>query len=156
MKSIISTTVKMIVLPFLSFNLSNGQTLFVPSSDTIQLAYEAHGKGEPSLVFVHGWSCDRSYWKAQVDSFAKEFKVITIDLAGHGESGIERKSWTIEAFASDVVAVITKLSLDRVVLIGHSMGGDVIAETARQLKGRVAGLIMVDAYKKLGQGRTPE
>ena len=82
----------------------------------------------------------------------KNFKVVSIDLAGHGESGLERKSWTIEAFGGDVAAVVKKLGLKRVILIGHSMGGDVIAEAARQLPGQTVGLIMVDTYKKLRAG----
>ena len=82
--------------------------------------------------------------------------MIPIDLAGHRESGVGRKSWTMEAFGSDVAAVVRQLKLDRVILIGHSMGGDVIAEAARRLRGKVIGLIMLDTYKKLGSGRNPE
>src|SRR4030095_213268 len=109
-----------------------------------------------ALVFVHGWSCDRSYWEGQMDFFAKHFKVVAVDLAGHGESGLGRKDWTIEAFGDDVASVVNTLALQHVILIGHSMGGDVIAEAARRLNGRINGLIMVDVYKKLGPGRTPE
>jgi pimeloyl-ACP methyl ester carboxylesterase len=138
------------------FGQLQGQTDFVNSPDSIRIAYEVHGDGVPALIFVHGWSCDRSYWKKQVTSFSKDFKVVAIDLAGHGESGPGRKSWTIEAFGGDVAAVVKKLGLRRVILVGHSMGGDVIAEAARQLPGVVAGLIMIDTYKRLGTGRTPE
>lgn len=49
-----------------------------------------------------------------------------------------------------------KLGLERIILIGHSMGGDVIAEAARRLPGRVVCLVWVDTYKQLGKGRTPE
>jgi len=144
-----------IFVSFFMFDQLRGQTDFVKSRDSVRIAYEIHGDG-PALIFVHGWSCDRSYWKNQLGSFSKNFKVVAIDLGGHGESGLERKTWTIEAFGSDVAAVIKKLGLTRVILIGHSMGGDVIAETARQLPGDVLGLIMIDTYKKLGPGRTPE
>src|SRR5262245_20454415 len=132
-----------------SFSIINplptyAQTLFVTSPDSIQIAYEVHGNGTPALIFVHGWSCDRSYWQGQLEPFSRNFKVVAIDLAGHGESGLSRKSWTIEAFGADVAAVVKKLNLQRVVLIGHSMGSNVIAEAARQLPGRVAGLVLVD------------
>jgi pimeloyl-ACP methyl ester carboxylesterase len=60
------------------------------------------------------------------------------------------------SFGDDVAAVVKKLGLTRVILIGHSMGGDVIAEAARRLPGRVAGLVWVDAYKQVGNGRAPE
>lgn len=145
-----------VVASLLVIDQLDGQTEFVNSPDSIRIAYEVHGEGKPALIFVHGWSCDRSYWKGQIEFFAKNFQVVTVDLGGHGESGLGRKSWTIEAFGGDVAAVVKKLGLKRVILIGHSMGGDVIAETARQLPGMVMGLVMVDTYKKLGPGRAPE
>ena len=158
MKQFILLNVTMIAISFsaMSQSTSGKQASFAVSSDNIHIAYEVHGEGMPALVFVHGWSCDRSYWKGQIEPFARQFKVIVIDLAGHGESGLGRKSWTIQAFGDDVAAVVKKLDLHRVILIGHSMGGDVIGEAARLLPGRVVGLIMVDTYKKLGSGRTPE
>jgi len=145
-----------IVASFFIIDKLHGQTDFVISPDSVRIAYEVHGEGAPALIFVHGWSCDRTYWKGQVASFSKNFKVVAIDLGGHGESGLERKSWTMEAFGIDVATVVKKLGLKRVILVGHSMGGDVIAEAARQLHDIVIGLIMVDTYKKLGPGRTPE
>jgi pimeloyl-ACP methyl ester carboxylesterase len=135
-------------------------TGYATASDGVRIVYDvydANGAAEPALVFVHGWSCDRSYWKNQIDPFAQKFRVVTVDLAGHGESGTGRKAWTIEAFGGDVDAVVNKLGLDRVILIGHSMGGDVVAEAARQLpRGRVVGMIWLDTYKQLGKERSPE
>ena len=130
--------------------------MFATSADSNQIAYEVHGNGTPALVFVHGWSCDRSYWKGQIEPLSRNSKVVAIDLAGHGESGVNRKSWTIEAFGADVAAVVKKLNLQRVILVGHSMGSDVIAEAARQLQGRVAGLVLVDQYKSLEAALTNE
>jgi pimeloyl-ACP methyl ester carboxylesterase len=126
------------------------------SSDGIRIAYEVHGEAATALVFVHGWSCNRSYWRQQLQPFSRQFKVVAVDVAGHGQSGLGRESWTIPAFGGDVAAVVEKLGLKRVILIGHSMGGDVIVESARQLPGRVAGLIWVDTYKKLGIPRSSE
>ena len=48
----------------------------VASADGVMIHYEVVGAGEPALVLVHGWSCDRSYWKAQVDEFAKKKTVL--------------------------------------------------------------------------------
>ncbi len=128
----------------------------VTSSDGIRIAYEAYGEGSPALVFVHGWSCDRSYWAGQLQPFSRRFKVVAVDLAGHGESGLGRETQTMGAFGGDVAAVVERLGLQRIILIGHSMGGDVIVEAARRLPGRVAALVWVDAYKRLGTFRTPE
>jgi len=122
----------------------------------VPIVYEARGAGATALVFVHGWSCARPYWAAQLAPFAEQYRVVAVDLAGHGESGLGRKDWTMAAFGGDVAAVVEKLGLRRVVLVGHSMGGDVIAEAARRLPGRVAGLVWVDTYRQLGAGRTPE
>jgi pimeloyl-ACP methyl ester carboxylesterase len=133
-----------------------GQTDVITSPDGNSIVYEVHGEGTPALVFVHGWSCDRSYWHEQLEVFSQQFKVVAMDLAGHGESGLERESWTMAAFGGDVAAVVEKLGLQNIILIGHSMGGDVIAEAALRLPDRVASLIMIDTYKKLGTGRTPE
>jgi pimeloyl-ACP methyl ester carboxylesterase len=129
---------------------------WVPSRDGVHVAYEVHGTGSPALVFVHGWSCDRSYWAGQLEPFSRNFTVVAVDLAGHGDSGLDRKQWTIQSYGDDVAAVVKKLNLKKVILIGHSMGGDVIPEAALRLPHRVVGLIWLDTYKKLGAGRTPE
>jgi pimeloyl-ACP methyl ester carboxylesterase len=109
------------------------------SADNVSISYHVEGEGKPALVFVHGWCCDKNYWKHQAPHFSKRHKVVTIDLGGHGESGAGRKAWTMAAFGKDVVAVVEKLELDRVILIGHSMGGPVIIEAARQMPERVTG-----------------
>lgn len=126
------------------------------SHDRVSIAYEVHGSGDPALVFVHGWACDRGSWAEQIGPLSRTHRLVAIDLAGHGESGRERTEWTIAAFGADVAAVVKALELERVVLIGHSMGGDVIVEAARRLPGRVAGLVWVDTYTKIGAPRTPE
>jgi pimeloyl-ACP methyl ester carboxylesterase len=120
------------------------------SVDGIPISFDVRGSGATTLVFVHGWSCDRTYWREQVDEFADRFRVVTIDLAGHGRSGAGRTAWTMAAFGEDVVAVADALELRDAVLVGHSMGGDVIVEAARLLGDRVAGLVWVDVYRMLG------
>jgi pimeloyl-ACP methyl ester carboxylesterase len=124
------------------------------SADGIPVHFEVQAGGAPPLVFVHGWSCDRSYWRHQIDHFAGEHEVVAIDLAGHGESGSGRPVWTVPAFGGDVAAVIEKLELRDLVLIGHSLGGDVIVDVALALPDRVAGLVWVDTYSTLGGSRT--
>ena len=130
--------------------------LTVQSADGVRIAYEVHGQGSPALILVHGWSCDRGYWKDQIDELSPQFQLVLIDLAGHGDSGAGRKNYTIDAFGADVTAVVEKLDLKRVVLVGHSMGGDVIVAAAQRLRGRVAGLVWVDDYKSLESPSTDE
>jgi pimeloyl-ACP methyl ester carboxylesterase len=129
---------------------------FVNSVGKVPIAYEVRGGGTPALVFVHGWSCDRSYWAGQLPAFADRFTVVALDLGGHGQSGTGRKDWTIESYGKDVAAVVRDLRLRQVILIGHSMGGDVVTEAARLLKRNVIGLIWLDTYKELGEGRSPD
>jgi pimeloyl-ACP methyl ester carboxylesterase len=128
----------------------------VRSSDGVSIRYESFGKGEPALVLVHCWSCDRHLWDAVVPRLAKDRRVVTLDLAGHGESGRERKEWTIAAFGEDVRAVVDALGLRKVILVGHSMGGPVILEAARLLPGRVVALIPVDTGLNVEKTNSPE
>ena len=120
----------------------------VKSADGVSIAYQVVGSGQPALVFVHGWCCDQSYWDSQVPYFSQRYKVVTIDLAGHGDSGLNRRTWTMAEFGNDVVAVVKELDLDRVVLIGHSMGGFVVAEAERRMPKRVIGLVGADTFHK--------
>jgi pimeloyl-ACP methyl ester carboxylesterase len=119
----------------------------VKSADGVEVAYDVRGKGDTALVFIHGWSGDREYWKHQVEPFAADYRVVTLDLPGHGRSGRDRKTWTTTGFASDVEAVIKKLELKRVFLIGHSMGGPIALATAKRLPGVVIGVVGVDTLK---------
>lgn len=121
----------------------------VPSKDGTPISFEIHGAGEPALVFVHGWSCDARYWRRQVSPFAKHHRVILMDLAGHGHSGTARSRYTMKAFGEDVCAVTRAAGGGRVILIGHSMGGAVIAEAARLMPNRVIGLIGVDTLENI-------
>jgi pimeloyl-ACP methyl ester carboxylesterase len=121
----------------------------VPSADGVPIAYEVHGSASPALILVHCWSGDRSYWKEQIDELSPQFELVLIDLAGHGESGMGRKNYTMDSFGEDVAAVVEKLDLKGVVLVGHSMGGNVVVAAAKRLRERVAGVVWVDTYKTL-------
>src|SRR6267143_1352983 len=110
----------------------------------------------PALVLVHCWTCDSSFWQDQVARLAKSRQVVTLDLAGHGRSGRTRKDYTMEAFGQDVKAVADKLKLDRMVLVGHSMGGAVILEAAKRLGSRVVGLVPIDTLLDVEQSSDPK
>ena len=114
------------------------------AKDGVQIHYETGGSGPPALVFIHGWNCDRSYWSAQLPVFASTHQVVAIDLAGHGDSGVNRVEWSMTNFGADVAAVADALQLEDIILVGHSMGGPVALEAARLLKGRVKMVIGAD------------
>ena len=128
----------------------------VRSKDGTPISYEVFGAGEPTLVFVHGWSCDARYWRAQVPVFSKKYRVVVLDLAGHGHSGMTRIKYTMTAFGEDVRAVTEATGSRKVILIGHSMGGSVIAEAARLMPGLVIGLIGIDTLENIEYPMTHE
>jgi len=86
----------------------------VNASDGVPIHYSVQGKGDPALVFIHCWACNRHFWDDQVAEFSKTYRVVTLDLPGHGESGLGRKSYSVESFGDDVKRVVTKLNLKRV------------------------------------------
>lgn len=128
----------------------------VHSQDGTPISYEVFGSGEPTLVLVHGWSCDARYWRAQVPVLAKKHRVVVLDLAGHGHSGMGRTRYTMRTFGEDVRAVTEATDSKKVILIGHSMGGSVIAEAARLMPGRVTGLIGIDTLENIEYPMTAE
>ncbi|MES2732583.1 MAG: alpha/beta hydrolase [Bacteroidota bacterium] len=116
----------------------------------LKLAYSEVGKGDFTLLFVHGSFINQDYWHEQVSFFKSTYKIVTLDLAGHGQSGNNRDAWTIQEFGEDVAAVIQALNLKNVILIGHSMGGDVILEVALKYPQAIIGFIGVDYFKNAG------
>ena len=148
-----------LVLLLLTYGVIQAQTEWphvVPSKDGTPISYEVYGAGEPTLVFVHGWSCDARYWRAQLPYFSKNHRVVMLDLAGHGHSGMTRSKYTMSAFGEDVRAVTEAVGSGSVILIGHSMGGSVIAEAARLMPNRVIGLIGVDTLGNIEYPMTHE
>jgi sigma-B regulation protein RsbQ len=118
--------------------------------DNVILDYTLTGKGNITLVLIHGAFIDKNYWQAQVDYFCKNYKVVTVDLAGHGKSGNNRSDWSIESLGEDIVTVINELNLSSVILIGHSLGGDVILEVADRIPEKVIGFAGIDNFKNAG------
>lgn len=118
----------------------------VLSADGSPISFAVEGRGEPTIVFVHCWTCDHTFWKNQIAYFSKKYKVVWLDLAGHGLSGSTRSEYTMEAFGKDVAAVVNKAGGDRVVLVGHSMGGPVIMEAAKILGDKVVAVVGVDTF----------
>ncbi len=118
-------------------------------SGGVPIEYDIAGSGDTALIFVHGWSCDRSYWREQMSVFARDYRVVAVDLGGHGASPANRDDWSIESFGQDVAAVAAGVDADHVVLIGHSMGGRVVLDAAKRLGERLAGIIAVDTLKSV-------
>ena len=115
------------------------------SVDGLKIHSASAGKGQTTLVFVHGWTCDSTSWAAQVPVLAKKYRVITLDLPGHGQSGSPADGkFSMDLFARAVEAVRAEAGTDKIVLVGHSMGAPVIRQYARRYPQHVAALVAVD------------
>jgi pimeloyl-ACP methyl ester carboxylesterase len=128
----------------------DGTPRIVVAADGVHVQYRMYGSGEPAIVFIHGWSCDSNYWRAQIPEFKKKYTVVTVDLAGHGGTDGNRGEWTMARFGQDVAAAVAAVPNEKLIFVGHSMGGPVAIEAARLLKGRVVGIVGVDTFKSIG------
>lgn len=101
------------------------------------------GNGTQPVVLVHGWTCNRRHWQPLLDSPPDGTRLIAVDLPGHGEArNVTLPVWTVAAQAKALVAALA--DIDNPVLVGHSMGGAVVLETA-WLK-PVKAVVLVDTF----------
>lgn len=111
--------------------------------DGVKLAYEEAGEGDP-MLFVHGWTCDRSHFDEQVAHYAGGHRCVAVDLRGHGESDAPEQDYTIEGFADDVAWVCDQLGVADAVLVGHSMGGAIVLAMAATWPDLARAVVMLD------------
>lgn len=153
----------LIVLASLLSNVSKAQTGESMTAKQIKIRdkqveinYFQQGQGDTTLLFLHGWCIDATYWENQVEYFSKNYNVFAIDLPGFGKSKAERSNWTIEEYANDVIAFIDTMKLKNVVIIGHSMAGEIMLQTALSANPKIAGIVGVDNFKVIDLEFTPE
>jgi len=114
------------------------------TADGVELPYTVASEGDATVVLVHCWMCDRSFWSEQVPILAETYRTINLDLPGHGAAGTGRTQWTVGGFGEDVAGLLRSLDLENVILVGHSMGGPVSLRAAALSEGRVRGIVAVD------------
>ncbi|MCO5935456.1 alpha/beta hydrolase [Mucilaginibacter sp. RB4R14] len=119
-------------------------------SNNVRIDYTDTGKGDTTLLFVHGWAINKTYWANQVAYFGKRYRVVTIDLPGFGKSDKNRAKWNTAAYGQDIKNAISQLSLKNVILIGHSMAGSIVLQGAIDAPGNVIALVGVDNFKSVG------
>jgi sigma-B regulation protein RsbQ len=143
-----------LLLPFLALPLLASAA----SVEGIKIHSTVHGSGAKTVVFVHGWTCDESSWREQVPAFEKAYRVITLDLPGHGKSGSPTSGpLTMDLFAKAIEAVRVEAKAGKIVLVGHSMGTPVIRQYARLYPSNVAALVPVDGVLHLsGSANAPQ
>ncbi len=125
-------------------NLLLSLTLAFAMVDGAKINFAVAGKGDKTIVFVHGWTCDSSTWARQVPALARKYQVVTLDLPGHGKSGMPRGEFSMDLFAKSIEGVRREVHADKMILVGHSMGAPVIRQYARLFPQHVQALVLVD------------
>jgi sigma-B regulation protein RsbQ len=140
----------------LIFAVAFAWSLTAATVDGIQIHSSSTGKGPKTVILVHGWTCDETTWSEQVPVLSKKYRVLTLDLPGHGKSGAPADGkLSMDLFARAVEAVRVESKANHVVLVGHSMGTPVIVQYARLYPKKVAAMVFVDGLVTLGNGRGP-
>ncbi len=124
--------------------------------EKVEINYFQQGQGDTTLLFLHGWCINGTYWKNQVDYFSRNYNVYAIDLPGFGKSKADRTNWAIEEYANDVTAFIDTMKLNNVVIIGHSMAGEIMLQLALTNNPKITGIVGVDNFKSIDVVFTPE
>lgn len=128
---------------------------YILSTDGVKLHYTETGTGNTSIVFVHGWLGNANWWNGQEAFLKDSYKVVKIDLGGHGKSDKSRKKWSAEQYADDIKTVVNQINTADVILVGHSMSGAYVLQAVLDLP-QVKALILIDTLKDLDQVFTPE
>jgi len=125
--------------------------VFAAAVDGAKVHWTSKGSGKEAVILVHGWTCDETSWDFQVPALSRRYRVITLDLPGHGKSDPPKDGkFSMAVFANAVEAVRADAKIDKAVLVGHSMGTPVIREYVRLYPQHVAGLVPVDGLLIVG------
>lgn len=149
MKHLHFALISLLIILFVSFSCSKKIKSPITSYDGVEMNFIEKGNGEVTLLFIHGWSNNYSIWDRQIEHFSKKYRVVAVDLPGFGKSGSNRQNWSISAFGKDIHAIIDKLQLENVVLVGFSLGAGVAVECAKGDKNAIAGVIIVDNLQNI-------
>lgn len=110
----------------------------------VDLAYEDHGEGLP-VVFLHGFPLNRTIWHPLIPLLKEQARLILPDLRGFGESPVTDGVYSMRLLAEDVLQLLNRLEMERVTLVGHSMGGYVALAFAHAYPNRLASLGLVSS-----------
>lgn len=98
--------------------------------DGVTLAYEISGRGTSPILLVHGWCDNHSHLAAMASYFSERYRVVNVDLRGHGQSDKPDSPYTIATFADDLAWMCGQLDIQKPIVIGHSLGGAIALELA--------------------------
>lgn len=112
--------------------------------DGMKVHYLTYGEGDTALVFIHGWSCDSTVWRYQVEALSPKIHTIAIDLPGHGQSDKPHIDYTMTLYARAIDAVLRTAGVKRAILVGHSNGTPVARQFYRKYPEKTLALVVVD------------
>ncbi|QKX18027.1 alpha/beta fold hydrolase [Microbulbifer sp. YPW1] len=113
--------------------------------DGRDIYYECTGNG-PVVVLLHSFLCDGEMWNQQLTALAGKYRVINVDLRGHGKSSVADTPLDIYAMTDDVIAVLDKEQVTSATWAGLSIGGMIALRAALTHPERVSGLILLDTH----------
>jgi pimeloyl-ACP methyl ester carboxylesterase len=96
------------------------------------------------MLFVHGWSCDHTHFAPQARHFEDRHRVVSIDQRGFGASDAPDQDYSVDAFADDLAYVCEELTLERPIVVGHSLGGAVALAAAAKFSKLLSGVVLCD------------
>jgi (E)-2-((N-methylformamido)methylene)succinate hydrolase len=114
--------------------------------------YPSRVKCAGTVVLIHGVGMNHSVWSPQIDALTTHFQVLAYDMPGHGESALPSAEPTLAEYASQLEALLDALKIERVHVVGHSMGALVALEFALTFPARVSSVVAMNAV----YDRTPE
>jgi pimeloyl-ACP methyl ester carboxylesterase len=126
-------------------SLADGESHSV-SFGANKIHYVTVGRGRNTIVFVHCWAGNLSFWREQVPALSDQARLVLMDLPGHGHSDKLPAAYSMDYFAGAVLAVMHDAGVDKATFVGHSMGGPVIYRVYEQAPEKVAALVVVDGF----------
>lgn len=120
------------------------ETKTIELSNDIKLAYYEVGSGSKTIIFIHGLGSNMLAWKKNIEKLKGEYHCIAIDLPGYGKSSKNPHSGLMSFYADVVIEFANILKLDKIILAGHSMGGQISLVAALEYPERIDKLILVD------------
>ena len=132
------------------FYKSSGGIGYMPTMlvNGIEVYYQIIGDGEP-LLLIHGHGSSSRDWEYQVGYFAKDYRVITVDVRGCGRSSKPSGSYSLRLFAEDIAALLESLGTGAIHVVGISMGGMIAFELALGFPQLVKSMVVVNGYPEM-------
>jgi 3-oxoadipate enol-lactonase len=131
--------------------------LLAQAADGARLAAEAHGPtDEPAVIFLNSIGCDRRLWDSQVAALKDQFRCLTFDMRGHGESAAPVGDYTLDQLGRDALAILDAAGVRAAHVCGLSLGGLAAQWLAIHAPERVAGLVLADTASRIGSAESWE